>query len=115
MKSSHGFTLIEVLVALVLVAILVTSCWVSLYHVTHSLQRINKVIPALWVADSVLTQKQAGLLQGQSHGQMQEWGSDYRWQAQGDNAALGIESICVSPVASSATCVASLQGVVDAH
>ncbi len=62
MRHDSAFTLIEVLIALLILAIALFACVLTASKVTKSTIHIDQSIAAHWVATNVLAQMQVGLL-----------------------------------------------------
>ncbi len=82
MKRSFGFTLIEVLVALVVLAIAMTTLIVSTIETTSNSRYLQQKTEALWVADNVLNQLHSGILEFKAKnmsGKMNQAKNMYQW------------------------------------
>ncbi len=84
-KQNKGFTLIEVLVALIILAIALMAIVKAVNTNVRNLSYVRDKITAQWVADNVLNTMQAGLLAA-PHDQPQQGNTDmlnqhWYWQA----------------------------------
>ena len=61
--TKFGFTLIEVLIALVIIAIAMTAIVVTLSESVRNIGRVQQKMAAHWVALNVIAELQAGVLQ----------------------------------------------------
>lgn len=74
-----GFTLIEVLIALVIVSVSFAAMIYSIHSSTNNLIHLEDKVGASWVADNVVAQVRLGLLNGATEGSETEWGQRYYW------------------------------------
>lgn len=92
-RSAHGFTLLEVMVALAIIAIAFTAMLSSqARNVTLAAEtKFNTTAPLL--AQDILARYIAEKRMTSGTGQEGDWGSDfpdYRWQVQSSPAAMGV-------------------------
>lgn len=85
MKHAKGFTLIEVLIALAIVAIAVAAVLQVIAHTVHNTQVARDRMMAQWVARNVLAECQVGLWSVEQnpehHGKAILLGQTWQWQA----------------------------------
>lgn len=79
-RQQHAFTLIEVLVALVIIAVTVSALWIGLLHAANAIESVADNSSAYWVAQNVLVKARLGLIPMQSSGQSQQAGRLWYWQ-----------------------------------
>lgn len=86
-KKQHAFTLIEILVALVILAIALTAVVKSINDNLSFAADLQDRTIANWVGDNVLARMQAGLItppaNGNTNGNQQMLGNSWYWQASG--------------------------------
>lgn len=113
--SSHGFTLLEVLLALVILSVAMSAITASaIQHTQHSVVLRDKTI-ASWVARNKMVEYQSGIegvKKGKSKGKAEQAGRDWRWEA---NVTEIVESIVrieisVSLASEEDTVLATLSG-----
>ena len=84
-RKTGCFTLIEVLVALMIIAIALTAAIKSTNSSINTTNRLRETLAAHWVALNVLSQMQTGLWplpnEGASDGQSSMLGRDFHWSA----------------------------------
>ena len=84
-KSSSGFTLIEVLVALVIIAVALTAVVWTVERSVRDTNRVWNKMAAHWVAMNVVASMQVGLLSPPIHsiqrGESRLLGRSFRWTA----------------------------------
>jgi len=83
--QENGFTLVEVLVALVVLTIAFSALMVSLSENARNIGFLEKKTSANWVASNVLAQAQLGLLNlnlqtRKASGEEEMLGNSYTWQ-----------------------------------
>ena len=85
MKNQSGFSLIEVLIALAILAIALTAALILATRSTQHVQRTQNQVMALWVAKNTLAQIQMGLIKWQNDkpvsGSQQELQQTFFYQA----------------------------------
>lgn len=85
MPRDAGFTLIEILVALVVLSVALLAL-LQLHHVQlQQTARLNDRILARWIADDVLIQAQLGQLAA-SQGQACQWQQYFHWRLHRDTS-----------------------------
>lgn len=101
--TNKGFTLIEVLIALVILAVALMAIVKATDTNIHNLDYLRDKITAQWVADNVLANMQADLLvaprETQQQGEMQMLNRTWYWQVtpeQQTNTAIKRIDIAVS-------------------
>jgi general secretion pathway protein I len=80
-RVQNGFTLIEMLIALVIVSISFSAVIFAINESARTLLRLQERIAANWVAEEVLTRAQLGLLKANT-GSQNILGHDWRWDLQ---------------------------------
>jgi len=85
-NSSAGFTLIEVLIALMILAIALTAVILASQNSIRTTNHLSNKLAAHWVAMNVLSRMQIGLLapptkENSSHGESQMLGKTFEWTA----------------------------------
>lgn len=83
--QKNGFTLVEVLVALVILTIAFSALMVALNENARNIGFLEKETAANWVATNVLAQAQLGLLNlnrqtGKADGETEMLGENYSWK-----------------------------------
>lgn len=85
MQKQRGFSLIEILVALTILAIALTACLMLASRLTHNLQPTQEHVKAQWVAENVLAKIKSGeikLTTGKTaSGEEKQIGSAFNYQA----------------------------------
>lgn len=84
LSYQSGFTLVEVLVALVILSLAFSAIMVSLSQSNRSLQFIQKKTAANWVAANIAAEARLGLLNlgtgaSSESGQQYMWDREWRW------------------------------------
>lgn len=80
MKRARGFTLIEVLIALVILSVAFSAMIFSVNQQVRNLQFLKQKTESLWVASNVMAQAQIGLLSGSLVGQEIQLDHTWYWQ-----------------------------------
>lgn len=83
MKASRGFTLLEVMVALAVLAIALTAVMRSVGAATRNVEEVRLRTLALWVAENRLAEhraRQDWLAPGAYDGQVDQAGQAFRWR-----------------------------------
>ncbi len=90
---SHGFTLLEVLIALVIIAIALVAVELAVERSVHDTDRVREKMAAHWVAMNVISRMQVGLLApplDASHsGDSPMLGREYEWTSGIDQKGNG--------------------------
>lgn len=81
-RLAAGFTLLEVLVALVILSLGFAAMIYSINTNTRSLIAIEDTTSASWVAANVVAKAHIGLLQGASAGTEEQFGHTYYWEVE---------------------------------
>ena len=105
-NKTKGFTLIEVLIALVILAVALMAIVKATDTNIHNLDYLRDKMTAQWVADNVLANMQAGLLatprETQQQGEIQMLNRTWYWQVtpeQQTNTAIKRINIAVTATA----------------
>ncbi len=88
--SQRGFTLIEMLIALVIVSIAFSAIILSVNENARTLLKLEEKVAANWVAEDVITRAQLGLLKGAS-GTQRMLNREWRWETR--LKSPGIDSV----------------------
>lgn len=88
--SQRGFTLIEMLIALVIVSIAFSAIILSVNENARTLLKLEEKVAANWVAEDVITRAQLGLLKGAS-GTQRMLNRQWRWETR--TKSSGIDSV----------------------
>lgn len=78
-QAQQGFTLVEVLIALLIVSLSFAGFIISVNQNVRTLWRLEEKVAASWVAEDVIAQAQLGLLRANS-GTQRMLNRDWRWQ-----------------------------------
>lgn len=78
-NNEKGFTLIEVLIALVIVTLSFSAIIYSVNQNVRNLVSLDDTVASTWVAEEVLTRSQLGLLKANS-GTQRMLNRDWRWE-----------------------------------
>lgn len=84
MKRGHGFTLVEILVALAIIAVALAAGMRALLQATDTTTALKARTLALWVAQNQLAHAQIATpwpALGTSRGEAQQAGASFTWQA----------------------------------
>ena len=85
MKRSGGFTLLEVLVALAIFALVAASVLTATARSVHTAARLEEKTLAMWIADNRLTELQLApnpVAEGMDAGVVQFAGRQWQWQSE---------------------------------
>lgn len=82
--KQQGFTLIEMLIALVIISISFSAIILSVNENVRTLLKLQETVAASWVAEDVITRAQLGLLKTSS-GSQRMLNKDWRWKIQAKN------------------------------
>lgn len=78
--SQTGFTLLEVLIALVILSVAFAAMMYSINNSTRTVSHIEETSLAKWVASNVISRAQLGLLNDVSGGSEQQLGRTFYWK-----------------------------------
>lgn len=109
-----GFTLIEVLVALVIIAITISSLWIGLMHITRSFTGVTQKITSLWVANNVLIKSKNHLLGNKTHGVVKQGNNVWYWNIMTLSHHNGLTQlrVCIKQTSTSPSCSSIMYGEV---
>ncbi len=79
LEFQSGFTLIETLIALVIVSISFSAIILSVNENARTLRKLQETVTASWVAEEVITRAQLGLLKANTSTQRM-LNQDWRWE-----------------------------------
>ena len=100
MKHSHGFTLIEILIAMAIMAIALTALSGNSSVITHNNARLQDKTVALWIAQDVLNQYRISNQwpsAGNSQGENSQLGQNWPWKVNvGNSSASNVFKINIS-------------------
>lgn len=102
-SKSSGFTLIEVLIALVILAVAFTAIIAALGNSARGMNQLQEKITAHWVAQNVLAGEQIGLIAAPKSGEkisgsMQMLNKNWYWESgwdEGDNNSSYVTRVYV--------------------
>lgn len=77
--TQQGFTLVEMLIALLIVSISFSAIIISVNENVRTLMRLQEKVAASWVAEDVITRAQLGLLKANS-GSQRLLNKEWRWR-----------------------------------
>ena len=87
-KKSCGFTLLEVMVALVMIAIAFSAIYLSLSTSTRTQSALQDKTAANWVGLNVIARKQIGVIPNQqSNGQERMLLENWKWESKTEKTA----------------------------
>lgn len=118
MRHNRGFTLIEIMVALVILALSLTAAVSAINHAVSGISELQEKTIASWVAEDVLTSVRLGLIAMPDIGQTQQGSTDmlaghWQWRIQSvDNHSPYSQQIDVSVLALDGHVVRQLTGYV---
>jgi len=79
MRKPNGFTLIEVLIALVIISIAFAAVMSSVSSASRNFIHIKNTTVSTWVASNAIANAQLNRLDGQTSGHENMLGQDWRW------------------------------------
>jgi len=85
MKRESGFTLLEVLVALAIFALVAASVLTSTSRSLQTASRLEEKTLAMWVADNLIAELQlsrSSVAEGREQGEVEFAGRSWRWQSE---------------------------------
>jgi len=99
--KNNGFTLIEVLVALMVLAIAFTAAVLSTQNSIRNTIHIKQNLSAHWVGMNVMSEMQVGVLappteSQKAHGEAQQLGKIFEWTAGIDQKGKGYKRIYIN-------------------
>ncbi len=91
MRKQQGFTLIEVLIALVIVAIALFAVVMSIHRSVRDFNYVNNKTLAHWVSLNVANEEKLGLIEGDNSGESTMLEAKWNWQTHSSNSILSID------------------------
>lgn len=99
-EIQKGFTLIETLIALVIVSIAFSAIILSVNENARTLRKLQETVTASWVAEDVITRAQLGLLKSNTSTQRmlnQNWKWELKTKSTGNDFVQEIEITVYNP------------------